>query len=285
MMVETRIDKTGKGTMTKPLAIELSAQEMIFLAGSLGADMLLGIDDPYRGWLANEIEEAGKQVQDSLEERQFIRLQPDVGIVLDVAVAAMVRSCAFPQASFVVTTTSSDGGVVPRYLHVAPHLAVEQVLMTELSDTYRLTAIEGGGTAVYRRILEILGLDGQQAAAAHGGELPEVNWLRAREAVAEHEFGKAREILQEGGLSDTTAFALVETLGTLVFNSALLALARRETTWEVAGLGVLEGQNGLWRLRAFTRNGKNWVEVIPCDADAARRAIRRVMNRVLPERI
>ena len=34
---------------------------------------------------------------------------------------------------------------------------------------------------------------------------------------------------------------------------------------------------------AFTWGGEHWVEVIPCDAAGACQAIRRVMNRVLPE--
>ena len=66
-------------------------------------------------------------------------------------------------------------------------------------------------------------------------------------------------------------------------NGALVVLARRETTRKVAELGLLEGQNGLWRLRAFTRAGRNWGEAIPCDTAEAHEALRRVMNRVLPE--
>ena len=265
-------------------AITCSAQEMIFLASSLGADTLLGIADPFVGWLTEEIEETKELVQATLAERNFVAIQPDDEIVMDVAVAALVGTCAFPDASFVVTFTPADGEATTRYLHVTERLAVEQTAMPEPVATYRLTALENG-QAAYGRILEIFGLNGQRAVSSPGGELPEAALIQAREAAAKTEREKAREVLEKAGLSNDVAAALAETLSNPVANGALVALAHQETAWDVSGAGILEGQNGLWRLRPFTREGENWVELIPCDADEARESIRRVMNRVLPERI
>jgi len=261
-----------------------SAQEMAFLASSLGADTLLGVDDPFTGWLTEEIEDAWERTQAALAERDFIEVQSDGGIVMDVAVAAMVGACAFPDASFVVTFTPSGGEMVTRYLHVTGQLAVEQTATAEPAAAYRLTALEDG-KAAYHRILQVFGLNGQRAVSSPEGKLAEAGLIQAREAAAGARTEEAQKALREAGLTDATAAALAETLSDPIANGALVALARQETTWDVAGLGLLEGQNGLWRLRAFTRGGENWVEVIPCDAAKARKAIQRVMNRVLPERI
>ena len=265
-------------------AIICSAREMTFLASSLGADTLLGVADPFVGWLADEIEQARDQVQTELAGRSFIEIQPDGGIVMDVAVAALVGTCAFPAASFVVTSTPAGGETVMRYLHVTKQLAVEQAEVTEPAAAYRLTALENG-KAAYERVLQIFGLDGQQAVSAPGGELPEASLIQAREAATEAGREEAHKVLAEAGLSNDAAAALAETLVNPIANGALVALAHQETSWDVGGLGVLEGKNGLWRLRAFTRGEENWVEAIPCDAAEAHEAIRRVMNRVLPERI
>ena len=264
--------------------ITCSAREMTFLAGSLGADTLLGVADPFVGWLADEIEQAGEQTQATLAGRKFIEIQPDGGIVMDVAVAALVGTCAFPDASFVVTFTPAGGEAVTRHLYVTPQLAVEQVAVTGPDTAYRLMALENG-KAAYQRILQIFGLNGQQAVSASGGELPEAGLVRARSAAAEAGLEEAQKVLQKAGLGEDAAAALAETLSNPIANGALVALARQETAWDVAGLGLLEGENGLWRLRAFTRDGENWVEARSCDADEARQAVRRVMNRVLPERI
>ena len=264
--------------------ITCSAQEMAFLASALGADTLLGVDDPFVGWLTEEIEEAWEQVQAALAERDFIEVRPDGGIVMDVAVAAMVGACAFPDASFVVTFTPAGGEPVTRYLHVTGQLAVEQTTTAEPVAAYRLVALKDR-EAAYHRVLRVFGLNGQRAVSSPGGKLPEAGLIQAREATAEAGVEETQKALREAGLTDATAAALAETLSDPIANGAVVALARQETTWDVAGLGLLEGQNGLWRLRAFTRGGENWVEAIPCAAAEARKAIRRVMNQVLPERI
>jgi len=262
--------------------ITCSAQEMVFLAGLLGADSLLGVDDPFWGWLANEIEAAWQQAREALAERRFIEIQPDGNVVMDVAVAALMGTCAFPEASFILTYSPASGEPTTRHFYVTRHLAVEQALSGESTSTCRLTALEDA-RAVFGRVTEIWQLNGQQAASSASGVLPEADLTGARQAVVESGRKAVQKVLQEAGLDAPVAATLAETLVDPVANGALVALTRRETAWEVAGLGLLEGRNGLWRLRAFSRGGENWVEAIPCDAAAACEAIRRVMNRVLPE--
>lgn len=235
--------------------ITCSAQEMVFLAGLLGADSLLGVDDPFWGWLANEIEAAWQQALESLAERRFIEIQPDGNVVMDVAVAALMGTCAFPEASLILTYAPASGEATTWHFHVTRHLAVEQVPLGEPVSTCRLTALEDGGAA-YRRLLEIWRLNGQLAVSSSGGTLPEAGLTRARELAGESGQEAARTALQQAGLETTVAAALAETLAEPVANGALVALTRRETAWEVAGLGSLEGRNGLWRLRAFSRGGE-----------------------------
>lgn len=260
-------------------AITCSPQEMVFLAGLLGADTLLGIEDPFRGWLADEIEEAWQQARTVLAERRFIEIQTDGSVVMDVAVAALVGTWAFPEASFVLTVTSAGGLADTRYFHLTRHLAVEQ---TVEADGCQLAALENR-QAVFTRVTGLLGLHEQHPVPGASGVLKEEHLIQARTLAGDSGAEAAQIALHQAGLDTDTAAALAETLAYPVCNGALVALARRESTWEVAGLGLLEGQNGLWRLRAFTRHGENWVEAIPCGAAEACQAIRRVMNRVLPE--
>jgi len=259
--------------------VTCSTQEMVFLASLLGADTLLGIEDPFMGWLADEIEGAWQQARAELAERHFIEVQDDDSVVMDVAVAALVGTCAFPEASFVLTVTPAGESVDVRYFHLTRHLAVEQTMEGE---GCQLTALENA-QAVFARVTGLLGLHEQRPAPGSGGILMEQHLAQARALADESGTEAAQTILQRSGLDADAAAALAETLAYPVCNGALVALARRETTWEVAGLGLLEGQNGLWRLRAFTRDGDNWVEAIPCDALEACEAVRKAMNRVLPE--
>ncbi len=266
------MDKTTPTIICSPV-------EAIFLAGLLGADVLLGIRDPLLGWLDEEIEEAWDQARATLAERRFIEVQADGGIVMDTTVAALVGTWAYPETSFLVTFTSAEGISQIRSFHLTRNLGVEQV---QADDVVQLTVLEDA-QAVYRRILEIFGLDDQSAAPGPGGALPEAYLMEARARAMAMGKGAALQILEEAGLPQAAAESLAQTMARPIANGALVALARRTTTWEVDGLGLLRGENGLWHLRSFTCAGENWVEVIPCDAARARQEIRLVMNRVLPE--
>ena len=258
-----------------------SAQEMVFLAELLGADTLLGVTDPFMGWLAEEIEEAREQTLQDLAERNLLEIQPNGDAVLvDTDTAALVGVCALRDASFVVTVTRSRGETQVHYIHVAQQLAVEQTALGESPNTYHLTVL-GDQDSVYERILHLFGLDKQPAAPSSGGQLSYSQLFQAGEAAGEVGTEASQRILEEAGLSDEVAAALAQTLAAPVVNGALVALTNHNADWEVDGLGLLEGRNGLWQLRTFTKGDENWVEVLPCDADEARQAISRIVNGVL----
>jgi len=263
------------------LRITYSPIEATFLASLLGADMLLGIQDPFLGWLTEEIEDAWNQARSALAERHFIEEQPDGSIVMDTAAAALIGTWAFPEASFLVTFTPLDDSPQICSFHLTRNLAVEQA---QVSDAIQLTALEDA-QAVYWRILEMMRLKEKDllAAPVPGVKLSESHLRAARARAVEVGEKGALEALREAGLPENTAQSLASTLAKPVANSALTALARRSTTWEASGLGLLEGTNGLWLLRSFARDRENWVELVPCDAVQARQEVRQVMNRVLPE--
>ncbi len=260
--------------------ITCSAIEATFLASLLGANVLLGLEDPFFGWLTEEIEQAWADAKKSLAERKYIATEEDGHIILDTAVAALVGTWAKPDASFIFTFTPADGKTQIRYFHLTRHLAVEQTLVKK--PNYQLTALENAA-AVYQRILTILNIEDQSAAGTDSVTLLEKELTKIRAHVAKSGVRGAADVLKRSDVKESALRPLAHTFAKPVANSALVALAQRATAWEVAGLGLLEGKNGLWRLRAFKRDDENWVEATPCSAAYARDEIRKVMNRVLPE--
>ncbi len=257
-----------------------SCAELFFMAGLLGANRLLGVDDPFMGWLAGEIEEAWLQARQALESRSVLAASPDGGLIMDTGAAAIVGTCAFPNASLVVTCTEAGGQPLTRYFHLTQSLAVEQALA---NGECQLAPMEGS-QAVYRQITDLLGLREQRAPVGAGAVLiPEKALTEARAAAAETGAPAAGQVLLRAGLAGNTAEALAVALSAPVSNGALLGLALRGIAWETAGLGLLEGQHGLWHLRAIRRSAEDWVEITPCSAGQAREYIRRLMNRFAPE--
>lgn len=264
----------------QPLAVTCSPFETAFLAGLLGATSLVGLADPFHGWLADEIEAAWAEARATLAGRHFIEVQGDGRIVMDIGVAALISTWAFADASLLLTCTMADGLAENCNFHIRQGRAVEQkvtedgkISLAPLKDV----------SVVYRQIAERLQLRDQPAATGARASLPEAALARARVAAAERGAGAASAVLQEAQLPAATADALAEVLARPVFNGALAALARCGIGWDVTGMGVLEAPSGLWRLRAFTQEGENWVEAVPCDARRARAELRRVLNYVLSE--
>jgi hypothetical protein len=259
-------------------AINCSTVELSFLASLLGANMLLGIQDPFPGWLAEEIEAAWAKARDALAARRFLEAQPDGGIVMDTGVAALVGTCAFPEASFIVTSTSPRGTADARYYHVTKNLAVEQ---RATANGCQLTAIEDA-PAAFERIIGLLQVGGQGESPGTKTTVLEETLTQARSAITTSGTEGAAQNLVKAGVEEGAAMSLADALAHPVANGAIVALAKRELSWEVAGLGLLEGRSGLWELRSISRGSENWVEATPCDGKRARQDIRRLMNRVLP---
>lgn len=263
--------------------ITCSNIEATLLASLLGANSLIGLRDPFQYWLTEEIQEAWEEAKITLAERRYLEVSGSGEIVLDTLVAALMSIWAFPEASFTVTSAtahhvSSTSDI--RYFHISQQLPIEQTNESEVST--RLTALADSET-MYERICEIFGLRNQTAAAYSSGSLRESDLKLARSQAAQLGAAASAKALRNAGLANTTAEALSETLANPTSNSAIVALAHRTTSWEVGGLGILIGENGLWRLRSFSTGGENWVELVPCDASQAKQAISRIMNRVLPE--
>jgi len=191
-----------------------------------------------------------------------------------------VGTWAFPEASFIVTFTSSDAPTQERYFHLTRYLGVEQIPTD--GSSWQLTALEDA-QAVYQHVIEMFRLENQGAAPGSSAMLPETLLLQIRAQAIESGAEAVQEKMKQAGLDEITARSLADTLTYPTANGVLVVLARRKMAWKIAGLGLLEGRNGLWRLRSFTRDNENWIEANPCDVAQAREEIRQVMNEVLPE--
>lgn len=53
--------------------IHLKSKELFFLAGVLGSERLLGVEDPFQGYLAEELTREWEEVKTSLLEKGYLR--------------------------------------------------------------------------------------------------------------------------------------------------------------------------------------------------------------------
>jgi len=248
----------------------------------LGSDTLLGVDDPLAGMLTEEITRAWQISRVALKSKGYISESGEGVIAIDPAAAGLLGTWALPEAYVIATYSQDSRPVLSRHYFMTRHLAVRRI---SIENGYYLEAVRPD--EIHAEIRAMFGLVGQPAAPGTQVRLPEPVFSRGRQMAAQRGADAAYTLLSEStdepGDTLTTLSALSATLAGPHASGSVTAMSKQATTWEVSGLGLLEGPQGLWRLRSFTRDSRNWVEAIPCDAMTLGAEIRKAVNRVLPD--
>ncbi|MCS7040897.1 MAG: hypothetical protein RMN24_16210 [Anaerolineae bacterium] len=263
----------------EPLSLTCSPAEAVFLAGLLGADALVGLTDPFAGWLTAEIEKAWETARAALVARQFIAVEADGAITMDIGVATLMSVWVLAEASLLLTCTGQHGSAVTCNYHLTAAMAVEQRVS---SDGAVHVAALPAVTALFPRLVEQMRLNGQLAAPGMRAVLTAEALANVRQLAVQEGAAAAGTALRRYRVPEALVRPLADALAAPVVSGALAVLARRQAVWDVAGMGILEGPAGLWRLRSFVGEGEQRVELIPCSAAEARRELLRLINRVSP---
>lgn len=258
------LNRIGKmDSETRTLTAECTCTELVYLSGLLGGASPLGLENTFRGAELDSVDDALHIVRTSLIARQYLVALPNGPTEIDPVLAVLIRVAIFPSVVLLLRGSTASGGVESQAFYLRGPLIVEVVAVS--ASTYRLQML-GGNDSIVQRISESWHLTSQQAAPGVAGLVPEAVLQAARQLVVEQGPSRAADALTQAGLEEATSCSLAETLADPHRNAAVVALRPGEMNWQVAGFGMLDGGNGLWRLRTTERGGKPWAEVIPTDA-------------------
>ncbi|MGG1671130.1 hypothetical protein ACIFOE_10830 [Paenibacillus sp. NRS-1783] len=123
---------------SKQKLITLKSKELFFLAGVLGSDRLLGVEDPFKGYLAEELAEEWEQVKASLLEKGYLK-RVDEGTELAMPPTVFSRVAIAGLSNRACHIRYSRGGKhFEGYLHCTNERVVELVKSVDEPDEYRL---------------------------------------------------------------------------------------------------------------------------------------------------
>lgn len=246
----------------KTLVLRCDGPELCYLSSLLGGRALLGIMDPFPGWLTEEIQAAMEQARQNLEARGIIQVDAANRIHMDADVKTLLNVVTSPGAVFVYTLTLPGAQPVRQVFYWRAPAAV-RLQYTE--DIYNLDLL-ANPEAIYQEITRGWSAESQSPPPGEAIALPVPVLENVRHFLAQEALDDACSILRGAGATESTISALIETLRTLRRNGAIVALRPQRQTWYPAGLGLLESKNGLWGLRSFERYGQMWVEFSPMAA-------------------
>jgi len=236
--------------------LQCSSQELFTLAALLGAEALVGVSDPFPGWLTEEIQEVMRQAQQRLAEREVLRFVNSQW-QMSACIALLLSTLIEPQAVLLANLSLMTGEYQQLVFYARSPFFTE--LTVTCAESYRLRLLEEGDQ-VLTRIQDFWQVDAQLSPpAANSFLLPKKTLDQACQVLEQ-----AESLLKPYGMAGET---FLHSLHTAQRNGAVVAM-RRSATWQVGGKGFLQGENGLWLLRSVQQSGESWVEVIPSDAQA-----------------
>lgn len=261
--------------------ITCSTQEFVFIAGMLGAQSVVGIRDPFEGWLAAEIEDAWIRAREAMVRRNLLLVRSDGSVYVESGTASVVGACSFPEASVIVTHTPAQGEACAYGFHLFDGRIVRLTAPLVPNAACSLELVSTDVKHLHDLVAGILSLDGA-TPCAEGGELPEAVLLEARNQAGQAGEGAARAALLSGGLSAGVATALAASLRRPISNYAIALITQAAGPVEPRGIGLLQAENGLWRFTSAEREGQTWVQISPSTMKDARLELQRVLHDAFP---
>lgn len=256
---------------TASLSLAFSSQELWFLFSLFGPGVVLGMENPYLGWLMEEREAANREALRSLVDRGLARVVSDDEIDLDDVLAQMVQVCVQPLHSLILHAqkASPTPAAERRYVHWGETLLVEHRLMSE--DRHRLTALPDQD-ALVPRLENVLRLNTPVRSDGEDFVIKEDVLFQAGQRCSNGENKMALALLEDAGLQEDTAARLVKALTSPVANSAAVVVVNRaeRDTHHVRGMAVLEGEEDLWMMMPFEHNNAAYVRFVPAGAQELR---------------
>jgi len=244
--------------------------ELYLLSMIANGETLIGVRDPFVGWLTEEIGEQLESVRGDLRVRGCV-VTRDAGVEIEPSLAPLIAALAAPRIAVIVTRHHPGHDLEERAYHIG---RTSTVKLSQHGQHYQLEPM--ADSAIAADICGWWGLHNQGAAPGVPFKLEQAALLAARDAA--HDEVAAAALLSESG---ATAATFAATLHAPQINGSLAALRRGATGWEVSGIALLASASGLWRLRAFEQHATPWVELAPTAAAELRQRVERLLRHTI----
>ncbi|WP_342555559.1 hypothetical protein [Paenibacillus sp. FSL R7-0652] len=124
---------------SKQKVVTLQKKELFFLAGILGSDRLLGVEDPFRGYMAEDIAMEWECVKTTLLEKGYLIQDQDTNeLIMTPTVFSRVAIAGLSDRACWLRYTIS-GKSYESYIHCTDERVVEVTRTADVPDSFRLS--------------------------------------------------------------------------------------------------------------------------------------------------
>lgn len=258
-----------------PRTIELDTGELWLLLSQFGPAFVLGVQNPYQGWLTEEIEAAHRQAAVSLLERGLAQAMTAETLDVDDDLMVMARAITHPEHTVILQRSAGDASR-QHYFYCADHAVVERV---EAGKDKHLVSILASRDALAARILAEIDLTVAAGCRGEAFQMPENALFQASEGMVKGEPQRVEDALKDSGITAEQAAALKEALAATAFNGSIVVIANQNDseTQHVRGFGILAGAEDIWLMAPVDGQSQPCIELRPTPAQIVRQKITEIL--------
>lgn len=244
------------------LAVNLETRELFFLAGILGSDRLLGVEDPFLGYLAEEIADEWEVVKDSLLEKGYLNKGPkETDLSMAPEVFSRVAIAGFAERAcwirYELENESFEG-----YLHITNEKVVEVARDQGFGNVYclkELGDVEEASELLVQRM---------KWRVDSPSDLPALMLSRKKfnelyEASRELDQDELSSRLSEATGDVEASWALAKCLKNRISEGELHLSIWNGEGWDSQGAAFIVGQSMNWLIRMSIRDDEDWLVATP----------------------
>lgn len=247
--------------------INLASKQLWLLLAEYAPITVIGIENPYQGWLVEDIEaDAEKSIQ-ALKDQGLLNstdndsfeLLPDLRLAVDLI--------AKPQTILITLDSSTGEFQEQTYYYLGKQ---ESVRMLREADKLRLERIPNR-PSLLDLLLNDLPLP-ETPLSSTAFNLPEDILFQASAMAVQNNYPEALSLLDESDLTDSARNELMEALQSRQANASFAILKNPSDagTQKVTGFGILAGGNRLWRITPANKPGNTRIEFFPTTPEQLR---------------
>ncbi|MDQ2809056.1 MAG: ESX secretion-associated protein EspG [Chloroflexota bacterium] len=264
-------------TPTATTQTHYTNEELYYLGTLLQVNDMLGITDPYPGFLADEITEHMAAIKEVLLQRGDLVTDGNGEVRLGAALSALVDAVAASSESLMISTSTYPTPDATWFIHRIPSGGVVQAGQPD--GRIDLQMVPEADTA--RRVQDALGPVVWPAAPGPAFLMAESALTEARTQAEAHKQATCRTFLSTQKIPPEAVGALIEALGPGRRAGSVITLLRTPRTMRYGpSVMWLGGPHGAWRLQPVERDGHpSSLRFFPTSTPDLREQLRRLALR------
>lgn len=243
--------------MTSDFSVEFNTHELLLVLGTFGPCLVMGIEDPYLGMVAEEVAISQRSALDSLLMRGHILNVSEGKIDLQDQVYAAAKVIHHPNQSLIIHAKEIPNS----YFHCYIHFENEWIVFhMPLEDQHQLILVQDI-ERVSNHLNQAFRSGSKAKSNGSSFSLREEKLFEFRRLCAEGKLNEAKERLDAESVPSEVVPSLINILSEPVATASFVLVVNRNNVESqyVRGFSVIEGTDGMWVMEPYEEQGNSMV--------------------------